>query len=89
MNTIDRKIADRDVLLGSLIAADRFAVAALERKDDLALLRRIAKACIIDAVPLAVERASLRGNGNVKIARALGVAVAEVESHVAATLGRR
>lgn len=88
MNTIDRKIADRDILLGALIANDRFAVAALARKDDLALLRRIANAGITDAVPLAVARACDRGNGMLRIARALGVTVAEVEPHVAAMYER-
>lgn len=84
MNRIDQSIQDSKTLLMMLIEHDRWAVAALERKDDLALLRRIAKAPIEDALSLAIERALMRGHGDHAIAKALGITRAELNHHIAA-----
>lgn len=79
---------DRNALLGTLVGGDRWAAAALERGDDLALLRRIVKAGIFDAVQLAVERAWMRGGDHWEIARAIGEDAETFQPRIAAIYGR-
>ena len=84
MNRIDQRIQDRETLLAMLVSDDRWATAALKRSDDLALLRRIAKAPLDDARALAVERAWMRGTPRNQIAKALGITDDELCPYVAA-----
>ena len=84
MNAIDQGLADRDALLAMLVAEDRWAAAALKNADDLALLRRIAKAPLPDAMALAIERAWMRGHSRRLISTALGVTSADLSPYVAA-----
>lgn len=70
-NRIDERIADRDALLRLLIANDRHALAALDRGDDLAVIRRIVKASLTDALGIAVERAGSRGHATRYVNRAV------------------
>lgn len=89
MNYIERRIADRDALLGILVCGDRYAAAALARDDDMALLRRITKAGLADALFLAVQRALLRGHGDYLVRKALGLTVDEYRPIVATIYSAR
>lgn len=89
MNMIDRRIQDRDTLLALLVSGDRYAAAALARKDDMAVLRRIAKAGITDAWPLAIERAMMRGRGRRDITKALGISPADLNHYIADIYARK
>lgn len=78
LNRIDQMIADRDAVLRLALEGDRYALRALEHGDDIALLRRIAKAGLVGARGIAVQRAESRGHARHLIARALGVTTVEV-----------
>lgn len=89
MTTIERAVSDRNALLAMVVGGDHWATAALERGDDLALLRRITKAGLTEALPLAIERACMRGEGMLKMARAAGLTVDELRSHIATIYARQ
>ncbi|WP_022886339.1 hypothetical protein [Glaciibacter superstes] len=83
MNRIDQAIKDRDEILALLVGHDRRAVSALEHGEDLELLRRITKAPLDAALPLAIERAWMRGHSRRSILKASGVTHEQLDSHVA------
>lgn len=87
MNAYDRRAPDRWSILGVLVASDRWATAAVNRHDALALLRRIHHASLTGALHLAVEAAWMRGHGAHEITVAAGIAPDVLREHLAAICG--